>query len=225
MTSETLQRLEQNTEVKTHYAGSGALGKNKLTIIPILIGLLSIFALYFFYDLSKTDASYTSYLYIAGAVFVACIVTFAVIQNVAYRKTLKTIAEVPACVAKVITGNTETQLYFGIYTTGRRRHDIDFIEGIAWKIANLEEETDYHIKTKIRNMFAPKLESAGGGAPLPLPEEFTDGERVFQRQFRFGEVKKETQEALQLNDGRFVVLAFDNKGVLVEEQDLKAVGS
>ncbi|GGH59018.1 hypothetical protein HNQ91_000545 [Filimonas zeae] len=221
MTSETLQRLEQNTEVKKHYASAGALGKNKLAAIPLVLAVFSAFGAYFFYDISKNDAAYSSYLYVAIGVFVACVIAFIVMQKAAYKKTLETLDEVPACVAKVITGNSEAQLYYGIYTTGRRRHDIDFIEGIAWKIANVEEETDNRIKTKIRNMFAPKLESAGGGTPLPLPEEFTDGEKVFQRQFRFGEVKKATRDALELNDGRFAVLAFNNKGVLVENEHVE----
>ncbi|MGO4292457.1 hypothetical protein [Chitinophaga sp. RAB17] len=210
LTSQALNDLEQNTALKKTYASAGSWGQNKLMFLPIVILVFSAFALYFFYDLSKRDASYSTYSLVCGALILLSIVAIAVMQNKAKKKILENIVSVPVCIAKKVYGNDDTGVYYCIYTNGSKRHDIAFIEGIADKIFNIDQEPDAALRKKINNLFEVKLANTNAPAVL-LPEQFTGGEKVYQKQFATTALSHVVAE----NDGKFAVLDFNGVAVPV----------
>lgn len=151
LSSQALNDLEQNTALKKNYATAGSWGQNKLMFLPIVILVFSAFALYFFYDLSKRDASYATYSMVCGALILGSIVAIALMQKSAKKKILENIASVPVCIAKKVYGNDDTGVYYCIYTPGSKRHDIAFIDAIADKIFNIDGEPDVQLRKRSLN--------------------------------------------------------------------------
>jgi hypothetical protein len=216
LTSQVLNDFEQNIALKTKYAAAGSWGQRKIVFLPVVVLIFSAFALYFFYDLSKTDASYSTYSLICGALILIAIVSIALIQRSAKQQVLANIASIPVCVAKKVYGNDENGIYYCIYTTGSKRHDITFIDAIAAKIFNIDNEPDVApFKREIDNLFRVKFASTNGAAVL-LPVGFTAGEQVYQKQFSTAQLGP----ALAENDGKFAVLAFNAVSVPVLKEAL-----
>lgn len=65
-TTELLNRLEQDTELKKSYAAQGSMGQNRLIALPVILGLFAAFGAYELYDLSKTDPDYKTYAIICA---------------------------------------------------------------------------------------------------------------------------------------------------------------
>lgn len=209
ITNQTLENLEQDSELKKKYAGAGSWGQNKLVFLPVVTLIMSAFGLYFFYDLAKTDSSYTTWAIGCGIVLLLSLIAIAVIQRNAKKQVLANISSVPVCVAKKIYGNDQTGVYYCIYTKGNKRHDISFIDTIADKIYNIDNEPDPQIKKAITNLFSVKFADTNSAA-VPLPITFTEGEQVYQKQFSTANLKTE--------DGKFAVLAFNQTSVPVIKQ-------
>jgi len=208
-TEDTLKKLENNSEIKKKYAGAGSWGQNKIVYLPTLLGVFSAAGSYFMYELSKMDNSYNIYIYACLVVAVICVVAVVQIQKNAKKKVLASIENVPVCIAKKVYGNDNAEIYYGIYTTGNRRHDIDFIESIADKIFNIDSEPDGKLKRKIRNMFGEKFASPNALSIL-LPTAFTYGENVYQGQFRFQHIGQEMKNVISENNDQFIVVAFND---------------
>lgn len=212
LTSQALNDLEQNTAIKKNYAMAGSWGQNKLMFLPIVILVFSAFSLYFFYDLSKRDATYSTYSLVCGALILVSIVAIALMQRSAKKKILENIASVPVCIAKKVYGNDDTGVYYCIYTNGNKRHDIAFIEAIANKIFTIDSEPDAQLRKEINKLFEIKLANTNGPAVL-LPERFTSGEKVYQKQFATTNLSQIIAE----NDGKFAVLDFNGVAVPVTQ--------
>jgi hypothetical protein len=220
MTAETLKRIEKSTAIKTRYAGAGSLGRNRLIAIPLVMAFFALFAIYFMYDMSKTEPGYSMYLYVAIGIALACIVTVVLMQRTSKVKTMASLDDVKACIARTTTGNDAAQIYYCIYTTGNKRHDPEFINSIAYKINHLEEEPDQQLSKKIASMFGPRLAPPNGLA-TPLPEAFTFGEKVYQKQFDLSYLDKNTRAMITENSGMFPVLVYhSNNAQLVKHEDL-----
>ncbi|HEY9260872.1 hypothetical protein [Chitinophaga sp.] len=208
LTSQTLEDLEQNTALKKTYAAAGSWGQNKWMALPIVILVFAAFALYFFYDLSKRDDSYSIYSLVCGTLILPAIIAIALMQRGAKKKILENITSVPVCVAKKVHGNDETGVYYCIYTNGNKRHDIAFIDAMADKIFHIDSEPDAQLRKEINKLFEVKLANTNAPAVL-LPERFTAGEQVYQKQFSTMVVSQVMLE----NDGRFAVLDFNGVAV------------
>jgi len=218
-TTELLSRLEQNNDLKRSYATMGSMGQNKLVILPVVLGFLSAFAAYFFHDLSKTDPAYSTYTMVSVAFIVVCIIAVIVIQAGAKKKVLQNPDDVKVCLAKKIYGNDQTDVHYGIYTVGDKRHDSNFIENIAEKIFDIEEEQDPQIKRQIQTLFAPKMEGVNA-TPTLLPIDFTEGEKVYQKEFNLRYTDDRMKQDIEDSGDKFVVLSFNNISVQV----LKSLG-
>lgn len=211
ITTQTLHDLEQNSTLKKNYAAAGSWGQSKIVFLPVVVLIFSAFALYFFYDLSKTDSSYSTYAMVCGALILISIVAIALIQKSAKQQVINNIASVPVCVAKKIYGNDTNGIYYCIYTTGSKRHDPAFIDAIANKIFNIDQEPEAaSYKREIDRLFSVKFADTNSVAVL-LPTGFTEGEQVYQKQFATDTLTAVTKE----NDGKFAVLAFNGLSVPV----------
>lgn len=210
LTREVLQKLESNSEIKKKYAGAGSWGQNKIVYLPTILGVISACAAYFMYDLAKTDSSFNTYLYSCIIVAIVCLVAVIFIQKDAKKKVLENIENIPVCIAKKVYGNDSSELYYGIYTTGDKRHDIDFIETIADKIFNIDREPDEKLKRKIKSMFGEKLAKPQGAPSVLLPKEITQGENVYQGYFRFAHVGDEMKNIIKDNNDKFIVVVFND---------------
>jgi hypothetical protein len=218
-TTELLSRLEQNNDLKKSYATMGSLGQNKLIALPVIIGLFSGFAAYFFNDLSKTDASYSAYTIGSIVVVVICIIALFIMQSNAKKTVLENPDNIKICLAKKIYGNDQTDVHYGIYTVGEKRHDPNFIETIAEKIFDIEEEQDLKIKKQIQTLFTPKMEGSNA-TPTLLPLEFTLGEKVYQKEFDLKYTDERMKQDIEDSGDKFVVLSFND----VNAQVLRSLG-
>lgn len=212
--TQLLERLERNTDLKKAYAGQGSFGQNKLIALPIVIAFLAAFVAYSFYGISKTDPSYSMYTLIGAAIVVVCIVAVVIMQAKAKKNVLANLDNVKACLAKKIYGNDQTQVYYGIYTLGEKRHDADFIEHIADKIFNIEAEPDKQIQSKINKLFQANLEGMNA-APVLLPVEFTVGEQVYKKEFTFLALEGQMQENIKQNNDQFIALSFHSGNAIL----------
>ncbi|KFF02534.1 hypothetical protein [Chryseobacterium luteum] len=202
-----LNLLETNDDLKKSYADQGTLGYNKLIALPVIVAFIATFGAYFFYGISKTDPTYTSYFQISIAIIVICVVAVVMIQARAKKNVLGNLDDAKICLAKKIYGNSQTKVYYSIYTTGRMRHDEDFLESIADKIFEIDAEPNKQFQNKINKMFKPNLEGMNA-TPILLPIPFTNGEKVYKKEFSFSSLDQHMQENIQENNDKFIVLSF-----------------
>lgn len=212
-TSELLNRLERNVDLKKSYAGQGSMGQNKLVAIPVILGFIAAFGAYALYSMSKTEPTYTSYTLICVGIAAVCIVAVVTLQVNAKKKVTENLADVQVCLAKKIYGNDDTEVYYCIYTVGNRRHDFDFIEAVADKIFNVDDEPDEKLKNKINNLFSINFEGMNG-TPVLLPVDFTYGEVVYKKEFKFSLLEQEMKDDILENNDQFIALSFHNRSVL-----------
>ncbi len=216
ITAQMLRDLEQDPAVKKNYAAAGSWGQHKIVFLPVVVLIFSAFALYFFYDLSKTDSSYSTYTMVCGALVLLSIVAIALIQKSAKQQVINNIASVPVCIAKKVYGNDSNGIYYCIYTTGNKRHDLAFIDAIANKIFNIDHEPEAaSYKREIDRIFSVQFANTNSAA-VPLPTGFTEGEQVYQKQFATAPIASVTTA----NDGKFAVLAFNGTSVPVLKEAL-----
>ncbi|RFZ90981.1 hypothetical protein D0C36_18725 [Mucilaginibacter conchicola] len=216
-TADLLQRLEQNSDFKKPYLTAGSMGQNKLVMLPVILAVIGLFGTYEFNDLSKSDPGYKTYMYACLALAVICIIAIVIIQRGAKKNVAANIDEVPVCLGKKIYGNDRAQVYYGIYTPGAKRHDIEFIEYVAFRILNIAQEEDVALRNQVNKMFDVRFADAASPA-VRLPDGITDGEEVYQRQYSFSTVSTEMKNSINENQDRFIVLAFTKtNGVLVRD--------
>lgn len=221
--SQTLLDLEQNIEIKKSYATIGSFGQNKILAVPVVVGILTAFSSYFFYDLSRTDPDYHLYMVSSVAILIICIVAAIIIQRKAKQVTITNIDSVPVCIARKMYGNDAGQIYFGIYTLGNRRHDAGFIEEVAQKIFQIEEQPDAQLTKKIADLFAPRFEETNGPS-VSLPHELCGGEEVYVGQFNFRQFSKEMKNKIAADEDKFAVIVFNRvTAQLIQEKDLPSV--
>ncbi|WP_027385967.1 hypothetical protein [Chryseobacterium gregarium] len=202
-----LNLLETNDDLKKSYADQGSLGYNKLIALPVVVAFIAAFGAYFFYDMSKTDPTYNIYFQISTAIIVICVIAAVMIQAGVKKNVLGKLDDVKICLAKKIYGNDQTKVYYSLYTTGRMRHDEDFLESMADKIFNIDAEPDKQLQNKINKMFRPDLEGMNA-TPILLPLAFTNGEKVYKKEFSFSSIDPHMQESIRENNDKFIVLSF-----------------
>ena len=213
-TTELLNRLEQDTELKKSYAAQGSMGQNRLIALPVILGLFAAFGAYELYDLSKTDPDYKTYAFICALVVVACLVAVIFMQKSAKKGVMENLDDVKVCIAKKIAGNDSTEVYYSIYTVGSKRHDAEFIESVAYKIFNVNlVEPDQKLRSKINDLFKPNLEGMNA-TPVLLPVAFTLGEEVYKKEFKFSFIEPQLKADILENEDRFIVLSFNNRSVV-----------
>lgn len=218
MTTEQLKRLEANPDIKRRYAREGSFGANKWVALPAAIFVLGLFGTYFSYSTAtKHDPSYYTIMYVCIAVALCSFIIAAVMQNATIKRTVTNVNDVAAHAARRMYGNDASEVYYCIYTTGKKRHDVDFIETIADRIEHIDEERDPELRRKVEKLFEPKLEMAGS-APVLLPEALTGGEQVYQRQLKFSHLV----DSITRNNRHLAVLTFNDNStaVIVRHEDL-----
>ena len=213
-TKELLSRIEKDNELKKLYAGEGSLGQNKWMALPIVVMAFCAFAAYYLYTMSSAIESSSTYLIICGVIAAACLFAVIRMRNAAMSTTLTQLDDVPVCLAKRIYGNDNTEIYYSIYTTGPQRHEADFIEAIADKIINIQNEPDAGIRKTINSLFQP---SFNGNKVIAeqLPLAFTFDETVYMKEIKFMHLNGAMKQAIAENNGKFVVFAFNRGGVPV----------
>lgn len=220
-TANLLHQLEQSSSLKQKYLTAGSVGNNKMVILPVILAVAGLYGAYELHDLSRPDNDLSTYMYISLAVAVISIIAIVLIQRSTKSKMAASLDDVPACIAKKIYGNFASGIYYGIYTPGPRRHDIEFIEDVAFKIFNINLEPDAELRKKIEKMFDVKFADPRGATVL-LPTALTAGEEVYQRQFALNTIGRELNNMVnEENEGRFIVYAFNKtNAVPLREADI-----
>ncbi|TDQ11424.1 hypothetical protein [Pedobacter metabolipauper] len=213
-TEELLIDLEKETELKKRYAVAGSLGQNKLVAIPLVIIALCAFGAYYFYSMSGVDASSRTYLMVCIAIIVISLIVMIRMFKSSIGESLARLDDVPVCLAKQVYGNDQSETYYCIYTTGALRHNADFIEAVADKISNLEEEPDAEIRKIIDRLFEPSFTGDKILAEL-LPLEFTFNEEVYRKEIRFMHLSSAMKQAIAENNGKCIVFVFGRGGAPV----------
>jgi hypothetical protein len=212
-TNEFLSKLESSTALKKKYAAQGSLGQNRLVALPVVIGFIAAFGAYTFQDMSKTDPGYHTYLIVCLVVILLCILAVVMIQANAKKQVLNSLDDVKICLAKKIAGNDATGAYYSIYTVGAKRHDADFVEAVADKILNIEEEPNGKIRAQIDNLFREDFEGINV-TPVLLPVEFTYGEEVYRKEFKLSQLNIDMKQNVIENNDKFIAICYHNRSVL-----------
>lgn len=216
-TADLLQQLEQDASFKSKYLNAGAMGQHKKMVLPVVLLVLGLFGAYEFYDLSKSDAGYKTYMIVSLAVVVISLIAIVIMQSAKKKTVAANIDDVRACIGKKIFGNDRSQIFYGIYTPGAKRHDIEFIEDVAFKIFNINLEQDENLKKEVKKLFAVQFADTASQSSR-LPDAITGGEEVYRRQYNFATLSNEMKNSIEENEDRFVVLAFTKEnGVLVRD--------
>ncbi|WPQ60605.1 hypothetical protein SIO70_19835 [Chitinophaga sancti] len=173
-------------------------GINMWVAVPAVLFVFSLFGTYYSYAMAQQHPSYLPVMYLGIGVAVCSFIMAAVMQNVTIKKTPK-YAPIPFS-----TDHSET--YYCIYTKGKRRYDVDFIERIADRIEHMEDENDPAVRAEIARLFDPERKS-----PVLLPAVLTGGEEVYQRPIK----PSQLMDNITRNNRHFALLTFDDQSTAV----------
>ncbi|WP_343671137.1 hypothetical protein [Chitinophaga sp.] len=173
-------------------------GINMWVAVPAILFVFSLFGTYFSYAKAQQHSSYFPVMYVCIGLAICSFFMAAIMQNVTIQKKPR-YAPIPFS-----TDHSET--YYCIYTRGKRRYDVDFIENIADRIEHIEDENDPTIREQIAKLFDPERK-----APVLLPAELTDGEEVYQRPLKSSQLV----DNITRNDRHFALLTFDDRSTAV----------
>lgn len=219
LNSQQLTALESTPAIKEKYLKSAAFGKNKAIYPFLLIGILCLAAVAFLVFTGMTETVGVPLLAGVGIAGVASLVVMMAINNKTTAKLQQETNEMPVCIGKKIYGNDNTQIYYGIYTTGPKRHDADFINRIAGKIFNIAAEPDKDIAKKVNRLFAVEF-AAPNEFAKPLPAEFTEGELVYRKQFAFLHLPEAVKTKIADNDNVFLLVALNAENPKIITDDI-----
>lgn len=183
---------------------------NKWVAVPAVIFVLSLFGTYFSYaTATKNDPSYYPIMYVCAAVALCAFAIAAVMQNGTIKRTVAIEEEE----TPVVYSDDHSEVYYCIYTTGKRRQDVNFIENIADRIEHIADEADPEVRRQVEML----LENTDM-TPALLPAEITGGEQVYQRKLKFSSLV----DSITRNSRHFALLTFDDnsKAVVVRHEEL-----
>lgn len=202
---ERMKALEYNSELIESQLNSAAFGKSKIIYLPLVVAIGCLFFIgYVLFD-GLTETVSVPTLLILAAVVVTSIIAMVLIfkkDKAALKRDTKTAM---VCFAQKIFGNDREQVYSGIYTTGNRRHDDDFIRSVKEKIINLQPNTKE--ERAVADLFRPDFIKPGEFAKM-LPLSFTNNIPVYRKQFSFVPISKNIKDRTDVEDGLFVVAAL-----------------
>lgn len=179
---------------------------NKWVAVPAVIFVLSLFGTYFSYaTATKNDPSYYPIMYVCAAVALCAFAIAAFMQN---RTPVAVEEETP-----VGYSGDHSEVYYCIYTTGKRRQDVNFIEDIADRIEHISDEADPEVRRQVEMLFE-KTDTT----PVLLPSALTGGEQVYQRKLKFSNLV----DSITRNNRHFALLTFEDnsKAVVVRHEEL-----
>lgn len=182
---------------------------NKWVAVPAVIFVLSLFGTYFSYaTATKNDPSYYPIMYACAAVALVAFAIAAVMQNGTIKRTVHEEEDAP-----VVYSGDHAEVYYCIYTTGKRRQDVNFIENIADRIEHIEEEANPEVRRQVEMLFDKE-----DTTPVLLPAELTGGEQVYQRKLKFSNLV----DSITRNNRHFALLTFEDnsKAVVVRHEEL-----
>jgi Ca2+/H+ antiporter len=183
---------------------------NKWVAIPAVIFVLSLFGTYFSYATATTnDPSYYPIMYVCATVALCAFAIAAVMQN----GTIKRSIAVEEDATPVVYSEDQSSSYYCIYTTGKRRQDVNFIEDIADRIEHIADESNPEVRRQVEMLF-----EAPSTTPVLLPAELTGGEQVYQRKLKFSNLV----DSITRNSRHFALLTFkdNSKAVVVRHEEL-----
>ncbi|SFW79361.1 hypothetical protein [Chitinophaga sancti] len=168
-------------------------GINKWVAVPAVLFVFSLFGTYFSYAAARQHPSYFPVVYVCVGIAVCSFIVAAIMQNGTIKQRPK-YAPIPFS-----TDHSET--YYCIYTTGKRKYDVDFIEDIADRIEHIDEEHDPLLSAQIAELFNPERKS-----PVLLPAQLTNGEEVYQRPLKSSQLVDD----ITRNERHFALLTFED---------------
>lgn len=176
---------------------------NKWVAVPAVLFVFSLFGTYFAYAEAQQHPSYYPAMYVCAGLAICSFIVAAVMQNM-------TIEQRPQY-TPVPFSDDHSETYYCIYTTGKRKYDVDFIENIADRIEHIEDENDPVLSAQIAKLFETERK-----APVLLPAQLTGGEEVYQRPIK----NTQLMDDITRNDRHFALLTFEDqsKAVVVRHE-------
>lgn len=171
---------------------------NKWVAVPAVLFVFSLFGTYFAYAEARQHPSYYPAMYVCAGLAICSFIVAAVMQN-------RTIEQRPKY-EPVPFSDDHSETYYCIYTTGKRKYDVDFIENIADRIEHIEDENDPMLSAQIAKLFDTERK-----APVLLPAQLTGGEEVYQRPIK----NTQLMDDITRNDRHLALLTFEDKSKAV----------
>jgi|GEM_PF-2989867 len=185
-------------------------GINKWVAVPAVLFVFSLFGTYFSYAEAQQHPSYYPAMYVCVGLAICSFIIAAVMQNVTVKPRQK--------YAPIPFSDDHSETYYCIYTTGKRKYDVDYIEDIADRIEHIEEENDPVLSAQIAKLFDTERK-----APVLLPSQLTGGEEVYQRPIK----NTQLMDDITRNERHLALLTFEDHSTAVvvrHEQGHAAAG-
>jgi hypothetical protein len=173
-------------------------GINKWVAVPAVLFVFSLFGTYLCYAEAQQHPSYYPAMYVCAGLAICSFIIAAVMQNVTVKPRTK--------YAPIPFSDDHSETYYCIYTTGKRKYDVNFIEDIADRIEHIEDEHDPVLSAQIAKLFDTERK-----APILLPAQLTGGEEVYQRPIK----NTQLMDDITRNDRHLALLTFEDHSTAV----------
>jgi hypothetical protein len=151
---------------------------------------------------------------------VICFICVFLINSAAKKKLSAETKFAPISIAKKIYGNDSENLYYCIYAEGDKRHDQAFIERIAEKISAIPSNTSDATEKQVNNLFRPDFAKPNEFGKT-LPTAFTEGVKVWRKQFGLGTLDKTKQQKIEDTNQEFLVVIINPENAKILHEDLR----
>jgi hypothetical protein len=220
MDIEKLKQIEKSPEIKQKYLSTGTWGMNNVMYVPVLLIVASFIwlAMFLYFRADMGMSSQATMINVGVSLAVASIgyLWLRYVKKGLLRKGMVQLDDYPVCLAKIVMGNDDSYLYYCIYTTGAKRFDIDWLNHIYYKIWHTEEEPNVRLRKKVDDIFKIEMLATVSQNSFLLPEEFTEGEKVYKKFYGF---QRDRALSIQQDDGFFPVIYFNPISVPVLQQE------
>lgn len=220
MTAQQISAYENNPEIIQKYVNSSAFGTNKIVYLPLIIGIgLAMFLGFMYFDGLILELGNPVALGLT-VLTIICFICVFLINSAAKKKLSAETKFAPISIAKKIYGNDSENLYYCIYAEGDKRHDQAFIERIAEKIFAIPSNTSDATEKEVNKLFRPDFIKPNEFGKT-LPTAFTEGVKVWRKQFGLGTLDKTKQQKIEDNNQEFPVVIINPENAKILHEDLR----
>lgn len=220
MNTQQISAYENNPEIIQKYINSSAFGTNKIVYLPLIVGIgLAMFLGFMYFDGLIVELG-NSLAIVLAVLTIICFVCVFLINSAAKKKLSAETKFAPISIAKKIYGNDSQNLYYCIYAEGDKRHDQVFIERIAEKIFAIPNNTSDATEKEVNKLFRQDLANPNEFGKT-LPAAFTEGVRVWRKQFGLSALEKSKQQKIEDNNQEFLVVIINPENAKILHEDLR----
>lgn len=220
MNTQQITTYENNPEIIQKYVNSSAFGTNKIVYLPLILGIgLAMFLILMYFNGFITELGNSGTIGLVVLTLI-CFVCVFLINSAAKKKLSAETKFAPISIAKKIYGNDSENLYYCIYAEGDKRHDQAFIDRIAEKIFAIPNNTGDVTEKEVSKLFRPDFIKPNEFGKT-LPTAFTEGVKVWRKQFGLGTLDKTKHQKIEDNNQEFLVVIINPENAKILHEDLR----